>query len=357
MRTSANSGSYFRRGRDLPVLVVSQDYELFFRDSGSIEKCLFEPAELLANFAKQTGVRVSFFVDAGMLCRMQQLAPKNAVLERDLSRIRQHIASLFARGHEIGLHIHPHWEDTRWNGGQWDFSSTRYQLRDFTPDEIANIVARYTAVLNDLCDSTVGVYRAGGFCVTPFEQLRQPLLDNGISVDSSVVPGMRLRDPEKGFSFARAPRTSWWQFDESPLVPTRDGQFLEIAITPVKLPFHHYWGRAIDRVIGRQPAGVIGDGTSKAIGKREILRRLAGAGRVSELSIDVAKAGQLLSRRVLRKKLNIWQIMGHPKLLGRSSLEVLRQFIAAKDIHSFETLSGLAAAIRAGDLPEGVDYV
>jgi hypothetical protein len=180
--------------------------------------------------------------------------------------------------------------------------------------------------------------------------LRDSLLENGVTVDSSVVPGAVLKDVSKGFNFSKVADKSWWYFGESPLVPEASGQFIEIPITPVVLPVSHYWGRAIDRVRGRQPPGVIGDGSSKAIGKREIFRRLAGAGRVSELSIDVAKAGRLQSNRVLRQNRNIWQAMGHPKLLGKSSLEALRKFIDRKNIRRFDTLSGLAAAIRAGEL-------
>ena len=40
MNESIATGIYKRRQRDLPILVVSQDYELFFGESGSIEKCL-----------------------------------------------------------------------------------------------------------------------------------------------------------------------------------------------------------------------------------------------------------------------------------------------------------------------------
>ncbi len=331
------------------MLVLSQDYELFFQRSGSIEKCLFEPTNMLLDFADKSGVRVTFFVDAGMLSRMQQLSPTNASMAKDLSRIQSHIRSIHDRGHEIGLHIHPHWEDTRWEGGAWDFSATRYQLRDFSTDEVGDIVLRYTRLLNELCDGNVTTFRAGGFCVEPFDAIRDSLLQNGITIDSSVVPGAVLKDENKGFDFSNVPKRSWWYFDESPLIPSANGRFLEVAITPVVLPFRHYWGRAIDRVVGRQPAGVVGDGSSKAIGKREIIRRLAGAGRVSELSIDGAKAGRLVSSRVRRQNRKIWQVMGHPKLLGKSSLDLLQKFIKWKDIRRFESLSGCASAIRAGE--------
>lgn len=355
MTTLSNSGSFLRRGCDFPVLMVSLDYELFFGRSGSIDNCLIEPSNMMLDFADASGIHITFFVDAGMLCRMQQLAASHPSISLDLSRVQRHIESLHKRGHEIALHIHPHWEDTRWRNGGWDFSNSRYQLRDFCGDEIHDIVLRYTAVLNDLSDGSVAAYRAGGFCIEPFRQLKGPLLQNGIAIDSSVVPGARLRDDEKGFNFKEAPNRSWWFFDDSPLEPQPKGQFLEIPVTPVVLPVYHYWGRAVDRVLGRQPTGVVGDGSSKAIGKREIIRRLAGAGRVSELSIDVAKAGQLASARVQRQNWNVWQVMGHPKLLGLQSLEALEKFIDRKEIQRFESLSGLASAIRAGELSAGPD--
>ena len=185
MTTLTNSSSFHRRGKDFPVLLVSQDYELFFQRSGSIEKCLFEPTNMLLDFADEFGIRITFFVDAGMLTSMQQLAPSHPSLENDLSKIRKHIESIHNRGHEIGLHIHPHWEDTRWESGEWDFSGTRYQLRDYSGDEVSDVVTRYTTALNELCDGSVTSYRAGGFCVEPFDMLKAPLLQNGITGDSS----------------------------------------------------------------------------------------------------------------------------------------------------------------------------
>jgi hypothetical protein len=62
-----DSGSFLRRGQDFPVLLLSMDYELFFQRSGSIEKCLFEPTAMLLNFAEDSGVRLTFYIDAGML--------------------------------------------------------------------------------------------------------------------------------------------------------------------------------------------------------------------------------------------------------------------------------------------------
>ena len=70
-----------------PILILSQDYELFFQRSGTIEKCLFEPCDALLKFAVSHGVRFTFFVDAGMLLAMQRNADSEPVLARMLSKV------------------------------------------------------------------------------------------------------------------------------------------------------------------------------------------------------------------------------------------------------------------------------
>ena len=342
-----DSGSFLRRDGDLPILVLSQDYELFFGASGSVEKCMLEPAAMLADWANKRGCLITFYIDAGMLCAMERFAESDASLQNDLSLVKAQIESLANDGHEIGLHIHPHWEDTRRENGAWNFSKTRYKLADFGDDEIADIVARYTVVLNELCDGAVSSYRAGGFCVEPFGRWKQHLLNVGVATDSSVVPGLEIDDAEKGVTFPASLNQPWWFFDESPAIPSETGDFLEISITPQVLPLFHYWGRALERLLGIRPPSVSGDGSSKAIGRKEILRRLTGHGRTSELSSDAAKARRLLSGSVPGQSRNIWHVMGHPKLLGKASLDSLEKFIDRKEIAHYATVADLAAAIRA----------
>jgi hypothetical protein len=90
----------------------------------------------------------------------------------------------------------------------------------------------------------------------------------------------------------------------------------------------------------------VGDGISKAIGKREIIRRLLGGGRISELSIDAAKAHHLATHKVLSQDRSAWQIMGHPKLLGEHSLAYLAQFMDHFQIRSAMTVTEFAALAR-----------
>jgi hypothetical protein len=324
------------------LLVLSQDYELFFGTSGSAEKCLFEPCAALTAFARERDVHFTFYVDAGMLVAMRRYSAKSPRLQREYDAVRHHIAELARAGHEIGLHVHPHWQDTRWTDAGWDFSGTRYQLRDFSDDEALDVIKSNAAALQDLGDGQITSYRAGGFCVESFSRIAPMLAELGITIDSSVVPGARLDDVAKGFDFSAAPDMPSWRFDESPVLPSENGRFVEVAITPLVLPVTHYWGRLVDRLKPGPSAASMGDGVSKAIGKREILRRLLGAARVSELSVDAAKAHHLSTSRVQEQRRPAWHVMGHPKLLGRESFDHLDHLIHGAGINNIMTVSEFA---------------
>ena len=328
------------------VLVLSQDYELFFHRSGTIEKCLFEPCEALLESARKTGYSITFYVDAGMLSRMQELAAAVPRLARELDRIRRHVQTLARAGHDIGLHVHPHWEDATWGGEEWSFEGTRYQLRQFTLTEAAEIVSRYARIVGEASGVAPTSYRAGGFCVEPFDNIRTALLGAGIDVDSSVVPRAYLKNSDKGFDFRRVPSSDWWRFEHSPTIEQRDGRFLEIPVTPLELPAWYYWRRVMNRL---SPVPHFGDGSAKPVGRREVLRRLAGFSRVAEASIDAAKVGEL-GRAITGSGPRIWHIMGHPKNISRKSLLSFETVIREKKVHGFTSVAGAARLIRSGEL-------
>lgn len=327
-------------------LILSQDYELFFGKSGSIEKCLLEPSAALRSFASKTGIKITFFVDAGMLLCIDRFSSKHHSLEKIGSRIRRDIEQLHADGHEIALHIHPHWEDTRWSNDNWQFAGTRYRLDEFSSTEIAAIVQGYTAVLANITGKKPTSYRAGGFCIEPFALIGAALANEGIFIDSSVVPGASLEDPAKGFDFRRSPAGEWWFFDDSVLDPTANGQFLEVPVSSFMIPRSYYWGRLYDRVRGRRSAPVYGDGNSKTIGKREVARRLLGRSRIAEVSIDEPKVEFLQHVADTNRSQSLWSVMGHPKLLSDRSLQLLGEFVSQMKIRDFPTVSGFGDRIR-----------
>lgn len=340
-------------GYESRALVLSLDYELFFGRSGTVEKCLFDPCDALLAAARSMGVQITFFVDAGMILCMQRNAASQRSVAKLATQVRKHVASLASSGHEIALHVHPHWEDTGWRDGTWDFSGTRYRLDEFTDNEIAEILSTYSICLAELSGNPPIAYRAGGFCAEPFHRLIPGLTDAGIMIDSSVVPGASLIDADKGFDFRHAPDAEWWCFDVSPGRPQPDGQFLEVPVTPHRLPATYYWKRLVNKIRREPAAAVYGDGTWKNIGGREAVRRLGGLGRAAEMSIDEPKVCHISADKCHESPRRLWHLMGHPKLLSDRSIDIFKVFVEDMNFEWRDSIRSAAELVRSGQLGSG----
>src|SRR5690606_30550030 len=99
------------------------------------------------------------------------------------------IKTLVDEGHDCQLHIHPHWEDCVHDGQQWNMVTDRYKLDDFSDQEIENIFREYHQILKDLTGKHVTSYRAGGWCLQPFDRVKPSFEHAGITLDSTVFPG------------------------------------------------------------------------------------------------------------------------------------------------------------------------
>tara|TARA_R110002096_G_scaffold6305_4_gene29247 strand:- start:5489 stop:6511 length:1023 start_codon:yes stop_codon:yes gene_type:complete len=326
------------------VLILSQDYELFFGNSGSAERCLLEPTDALLTFARQRKVEITFYVDAGMLVAMREHAKSAPRLSQTLDKILFQLQEIVRSGHEIGLHVHPHWHETRYADDAWDFSATRYKLSQFSAAEACSITREYHAILAEKCDFSPVSYRAGGFCTDSFPLIADTLQELGVDIDSSIVPGARLHDASKGFDFSGCPDRSSWRFESDPVVATSGGRFIEVPVSPVKLPVFYYWGRLFQRLSGNIPTGQFGDGSSKTFNRAEAIRRLLGLRRVAEMSADLPKVLHLERARRGQSR-NVFHIMGHPKLLSSQSIKLLTEFIDRAGISESHTVEKCARRI------------
>jgi len=110
----------------------------FGHKSGSVNRCMIEPTNRLLEISRRYNSKFTFFVDTGMLVKGNE----TEAFSSDLSLIKEQINCCDNEGHEIGLHIHPHWEDAKWNDG-WKFDLSRYKLSDFNSKDISFVFDKY----------------------------------------------------------------------------------------------------------------------------------------------------------------------------------------------------------------------
>jgi hypothetical protein len=313
-----------------PQILLSLDYELFFGpQTGTVEHCLLRPTEALANVVQNHDVHLSLFVDALYLQRLSEESHRFPRLQRDLDAIHRQLVSFRQQGHDIQLHLHPHWLDSFFDGEQWQLDTTRYKLHDFSASEIVAMVGSAKKLLIDLIGDTVFAYRAGGWCLQPFATIAPALLAHNIWLDSTVFSGGVSDDKERWFDFTTAPLKDYWRFSSDPNNEDCHGPFVEVPISAMRVPPLLFWRMIVTRKILRQSVHKsFGDGSSLAWGSGYYLQRLTSS-TMSVASIDGLKAGQLgqAFRREQATGKQLFHAMGHPKALSRYSLERLERFL------------------------------
>jgi hypothetical protein len=311
--------------------LISLDYELFFgKNPGTVEHCLIHPTEQLLTVLNKYNSKVCLFVDAGFLVKLREYSTTFSELNEQYKKIQQQLLQLSRAGHDIQLHIHPHWVDSTYDGTDWTINTARYRLHDFSDNEINDIVSSYKAELQLCSEQPIFAYRAGGWCLQPFDKLKEALMSNGIWLDSTVFNQGYSSDPTRHFDFKNMPQLPFWSFSDDPLQVDNSGKFIELPISAFKTSPLFFWKLAFHKKFSSQQFKSYGDGQAMVANNQYYFDRLTKS-TYGPVMIDGAKAGQLQS--ALKTHINnqqtdsIFNIMGHPKSLAPYSLRKLDQFL------------------------------
>jgi peptidoglycan/xylan/chitin deacetylase (PgdA/CDA1 family) len=306
-------------------IFLTFDYELFFgTSSGSVGKCMLEPTSDLLALAKGKDVKYTFFVDVGYLIQAEKFPETIS----ELNQVKHQIKEILVLGHDVQLHVHPHWEKSSYVEGKWKMNTSgAYKLSDFDAIEQVNIIKKYKSYLELLIGKEVTAYRAGGWCIQPFQEIKQVFKEVGLKIDSSVFSGGYLVTDDYYVDFTAAPRKSCYRFEEDVCVEDRNGSFIEYPISSYRYRPSFFW---MLYVLGRLfPAKhkMIGDGVFISQGgrKRTVLTSYTN----SHVSTDGYYAKKL--NAALEKSINLKHeemvVIGHPKGNTVYSMDKLAQFI------------------------------
>ena len=305
-------------------ILITLDYELFFGKSGSIEKTIIEPTENLLVILDKHNIKASFFVDSGYLIKLKEHMQNFEGLKKDYNLITQQIYKLSKEGHDIQLHIHPHWQDSIYDGKKWIFNVNRYKLSDFSISDVNNIIKEYSEVLEQITKIKPTTFRAGGWCIQPFDKMKKSLIDVGISIDSTIYLNGKNETFKKSFDFTSAPAKNNWYFSSDPLVEDKNGCFLEIPISSLRVGPFFYYRFIWMKFFGGKNHKSIGDGFAIPNSWKQNLALLLWPS-FTVASIDGYKASLL--NKLAKKHKKQLVLIGHPKSFTPFSLNAIDAFI------------------------------
>lgn len=324
-------------------IFLSFDYELFFGpQTGTVEKCMIEPAEELMRIAGKKA-KLIFFADIGFLIRAEHFSHTYPELSKNVNTVRFQIKRMVDQGHDVQLHIHPHWEKSIYKDGKWDINAEgAYKLDDFSDEGIVDIVTRYKTYLDELVGYKTTAFRAGGWCVQPFERLKKIFLELGIRYDSSVIPGMKYETAHYRFDFSSVAEQEPYSFSNDVCETVVNGEFVEYPISSWVYAPSFYWKLySLGRLFPSQHK-MVGDGNfipqpgRKKSGLTEKTRHhISCDGYYSSVLKEALATFEKQGRQNM-------VVIGHPKGMTKYSFKKLEDFIRmAEKNHQFLTFKEL----------------
>lgn len=324
--------------------LLTFDYELFFGEqTGTPEKCMIEPTMHLMDIAQKHHVVFNFFVDVGYLHALLQYAPRYPILQKQYDSIVSQLTILSKLGHDLQLHIHPHWEDCYYDGRQWKMNTSRYRLDQFPKEEIEAIVLKYHSLLSSIALNPINTYRAGGWCVPKWDLVSDVFKKVGIVMDSTVFTGGKLQEGVIQFDFEKAPNKTIYAFKDDVCTEDLNGSFIEVPITSTKVSPLFFWKLYGYGKWDKPQHKAMGDGVP--IAQQTARNRNLSKTTMQAVSTDGYFSTLLKEQfeRHLQTNKPYFVTIGHPKACSLYSLKELDRFLSDASTKSeFITYSSIS---------------
>lgn len=320
-------------------VAITFDYELFFgKNNATSEEILFSPTNELLDLLDKYGVKATFFADV-----LSVYMHTKEGLNDYSTAFTEQIKDMIARGHDVQLHIHSNWLQSKYNGVQWDFDTNSYRIHTFGFNKDSDTSAH--SIINwgkEYLENTLKpinpnyrciAFRAGGYCVQPHNELFKALKENGIHIDSSVVFKQKANGVNL-YDFTDLPeRYGWLISADSPMnyiAENGENAIFEIPIASIK---NSLLRRLFCKNTERQlPRGEI-KGTFIGNGKVEVPKKISKVKKLFNYNkqykfLTVDSVSYKLLMRKLKKIVNkntkkpmFVATIGHPKLISNVWLQ------------------------------------
>ena len=212
------------------------DYELFLgSNSGSFENCISIPLDKILKLFSKNNLQIVFFLDV-----LYYETAKNQIhYKEEFHKLQTQLIQLLQQGHIIFPHIHSHWLDAEYqlNTKTWNLSNTtKYRFQSINENlkkEIFDLSINTIKELQEMSNVFYPIhsFRAGGWCIQPFEDFKPYFKKYGIKYDLSVIPGHHYVGEIQQYDFSNIKETNLYKFENDPNEINLKGSFTEIPIT------------------------------------------------------------------------------------------------------------------------------
>ena len=309
-------------------IVLTFDYEIFFGEkSGSFENCIYYPVEKIRKTMRKNNVKGIFFIDILYyieLCKYEKLSQKALLM-------KEQIQNLVKDGHRIELHLHPHWLNSEYIDEKWNFKYNKYRFDQLSIEERDYIFYIGITTLSNIIkevdpDYELKGYRAGGWCIQPFENFYPYFKKYNLKYDSSIIPGISMTGEGHKFDYSEIPLKQGYRFSQHIEIEEERGEFIEYKLSQYIYTF-------IDRIINKITGFFVdnkqyGDGIAMEMEQNtslitKIIDKLKSKKVVYNL--EGTKNKKLFLKKISKDKSKYIVFLSHPKMMNNHGISLIEE--------------------------------
>lgn len=302
-------------------VILTFDYEIFLgQETGTIGNSIIKPVQLILEILQQNNAKAIFFVDTTWLLFLQEH------FSSDFQIISQQLRDIIKSGSSIELHLHPQWKDAYRTGDNIAFRSFKhYSLHSLSQTEILGLFRKSKELLENVTNQKVSCFRAGGWRIEPFSQIKVAFQSCDIKFDFSVVPGAYLKEGQMyDYDFSKVPRLPFYYFQDEAIKPEANGSFVEVPVSTYNNnPLYRFLNKIILKFHNDK---IFGDGQSIQEKSFFFFRSLHRRLQFSTGGLSIDKTSNLFFKYLLKthfRKSQLLVIVSHPKALSKVALKNL----------------------------------
>lgn len=175
-------------------LLFTLDYEIHGNGDGDPWKLMVEPTGRLMALLERYNRKLTIMADVAEILAFKRYFAETGKDDFHVAEIESQLQDAIRRGHDVQLHVHSSWFNTKWDGKSWDQCIDEYNMAALPMERIDEMVGQCVGYLHDLLrpvkpDYKVWLFRAANWSMMPTENIYQVLLKHGITADTSVYKG------------------------------------------------------------------------------------------------------------------------------------------------------------------------
>jgi hypothetical protein len=218
-------------------LIITVDYELPADGLGDVRQHMVSPTEALMATCEAYGAKLTIMLEIGELWAFED--PRNSAFSRSIGydpveEIREQLEDAVRRGHDVQLHLHPHWLSATWVERRWNLDYQKYFLTSLDDDEMLSVVKRGKSDLESILRpidphyECIG-FRAGHWATAPSKRYLSMLKKAGLKSDTSVFK-WGCNSPSYDYRQAFSNIEAWYTDEIDINSASEQGSILEVPI-------------------------------------------------------------------------------------------------------------------------------